>query len=524
MGRLLFILGDQLTHDVAGLTDLNAGTDIVLMVEVAEETTYVRHHKQKITLILSAMRHFAGELRAKGINVDYVTLDDPENTGSFTGELMRAVLRHQPHVVVVTEASEWRVLEMMKHWRETLECVVEIREDNRFFASHDRFSRWADGRKSLRMEFFYREMRRETGLLVQDDQPVGGQWNFDHDNRKSLPKGMASPDRLRFKPDRITREVMALVATRFNDHFGDLDTFEWPVTRTEALAALDHFITQCLPKFGDYQDAMKAGNPFLFHALISPCLNIGLLTPREVCARAQAAWNSGQAPLNAVEGFIRQVLGWREYIRGIYWHHMPGYAETNALGAKRPLPWFYWSGETSLNCIAEVVKDTRQHAYAHHIQRLMVTGNFALLAGIHPKAIEDWYLAVYADAFDWVELPNVHGMVMFADGGLLASKPYAASGAYIDRMSDYCAGCDYDPKIKIGPKACPFNLLYWNFMIENREVLGRNPRMAMPYRTLDAMALGRKEQLQREAQIFLDTLSATGSDDFKPASARTELL
>jgi deoxyribodipyrimidine photolyase-related protein len=509
MGRLLFILGDQLTHDVSALADLNPETDVVLMVEVAEETTYVRHHKQKITLILSAMRHFAEELREKRVRVDYVALDDSANTGSFTGELMRAVSRHMPDCIVLTEASEWRVLEMMKNWRETLDCAIEIREDDRFFASHDRFKRWAEERKSLRMEFFYREMRRETGLLVQDDEPVGGQWNFDHDNRKSLPKGMSSPHRLRFQPDAITRDVMALVATHFQDHFGDLDAFEWPVTRADALVALDHFVVECLPRFGDYQDAMKSGNPFLFHALISPCLNIGLLTAREVCFRAEAAYQSGKAPLNAVEGFIRQVLGWREYVRGIYWHWMPGYAETNALGAKRPLPWFYWSGETSLNCIAQVVKDTRQHAYAHHIQRLMVTGNFALLAGIHPKAIEEWYLAVYADAFDWVELPNVHGMVMFADGGLLASKPYAASGAYIDRMSDYCTGCDYDPKIKIGPKACPFNLLYWNFMIENRDALAKNPRMAMPYRTLDKMAKDRKDQLRLEAQMFLNSLTAT---------------
>jgi deoxyribodipyrimidine photolyase-related protein len=522
MGRLLFILGDQLTHDVATLADVNPETDIVLMVEVAEETTYVRHHKQKITLILSAMRHFAGELRAKGIRVEYVMLDDPANTGSFTGELIRAASRHQPDTVILTEASEWRVLEMMKNWRETLDCPVEIREDDRFFVSHDRFARWAEGRKALRMEFFYREMRRETGLLMKEDQPVGGQWNFDHDNRKSLPKGIASPHRLRFLPDAITLEVMALVAERFKDHFGDLEAFGWPVTRGEALAALDHFIVECLPGFGDYQDAMQSDNPFLFHALISPCLNIGLLTPREVCDRAQAAWKSGKAPLNAVEGFIRQVLGWREYIRGIYWHHMPGYAQTNVLGAKRPLPWFYWSGETSLNCISEVVKDTHRYAYAHHIQRLMVTGNFALLAGIHPKAIEDWYLAVYADAFDWVELPNVHGMVMFADGGLLASKPYAASGAYIDRMSDYCDRCKYDPKIRIGPKACPFNLLYWNFMIENREALVKNPRMAMPYRTLDAMADERKNQVQREAQDFLTTLSEPKPDGLNLGFANHE--
>jgi deoxyribodipyrimidine photolyase-related protein len=507
MGTLRIILGDQLNHAMSSLHGIDPERDSVLMMEVSEETTYVAHHKQKIALILSAMRHFAASVSQQGILVDYIRLDDPENTGSFTGEVKRKVEALRPDQIIITAPSEWRVLEMVSNWSGELGLPVEIREDDRFFATRDRFSRWAEGRKALRMEFFYREMRRETGLLMNGDEPEGGQWNFDHDNRKSLPGSLMLPKRKRFEPDDITQEVLELVEVRFAHHFGDLEPFGWAVTREDALEALDHFIAACLPSYGDYQDAMKTDEPFLFHAVISPYLNIGLLTAREICIRAEAAYQKGHAPLNAVEGFIRQILGWREYVRGIYWLNMPGYANTNALNAKRRLPEFYWSGETTLNCIAQTVGDTRRHAYAHHIQRLMITGNFALLAGIEPAEIEAWYLAVYADAFDWVELPNVHGMVMFADGGLLASKPYAASGAYINRMSDYCAACRYDPNIKTGPDACPFNYLYWNFLIENRDALKGNPRMAMPYRTLEKMTPERQAEVTRDASLFLNSIT-----------------
>lgn len=507
MTILRFVLGDQLTRDGAALADLDPARDVVLMAEVAEETTYVRHHKQKIAFVLAAMRHFAAGLEAEGIRVDYVRLDDAENTGSFGGELARAIARHRATRVVVTEPGEYRVRQAMLGWSDALGLPVEIRDDDRFFCSRARFARWAEGRNSYRMEFFYREMRRETELLMDGDQPAGGRWNFDAENRKRLPADHRPPQRRRFAPDAVTREVLNLVAARFGDHFGDLEPFGWAVTRDQALEALDHFITACLPGFGDYQDAMKTGEPFLYHAVLSPYLNVGLLTAREVCVAAQAAWRAGKVPLNAAEGFIRQILGWREYVRGLYWLRMPDYAKTNALEAARDLPWFYWSGETELNCIAQVVAETRQNAYAHHIQRLMVTGNFALLAGIAPAQVEDWYLAVYADAYDWVELPNVHGMVLFADGGVLASKPYAASGAYIDRMSDYCRSCRYDPKIKLGPKACPFNYLYWNFLIENETRLGTNPRMGIPYAALAKMEPTQRAQIAREAKAFLDALA-----------------
>lgn len=504
MRRLRLVLGDQLTRHVASLRDYAEG-DVVVMAEVAGEATYVKHHKQKIVFVLSAMRHFADELRADGVNVDYIRFDDPDNTGSIVGELQRAVTRHRPAELIITSPGEWRLLADFKALDPGI--PVDIREDDRFFATTARFAAWAADRKVLRMEFFYREMRRETDLLMEGDAPAGGQWNYDHDNRKRLPKSQALPARFGFAPDRITQGVIALVEDRFPDHFGDLDGFEWAVTRKDALRSLDDFLINALPNFGKYQDAMASGEPFVFHAVISPYLNAGLLTAREVCIAAEREYLERRAPLNAVEGFIRQILGWREYVRGVYWLKMPDYAETNELNAKRPLPWLYWSGETDMHCMAEAIGQTKRTAYSHHIQRLMVTGNFALLAGIAPKEIAEWYLVVYADAFEWVELPNVQGMSQFADGGLLASKPYASSGAYIDRMSDFCASCVYDVKAKSGPKACPFNFLYWAFLIRNAKTLRNNQRMAMPYRTLAGWDEGHKAAITAEAEAFLDGLA-----------------
>lgn len=504
---LRLILGDQLSPDLSALRDIDATTDIVLMAEVREEATYVPHHRQKIVLILAAMRHFGAALRMRGFRVDYIPLDDPANTGSFTGEIERAIRRHRPDRIVVTEPGEWRVLTMIGTWSARFGLPVEIREDDRFLCSHARFAQWSKGRREWRMEFFYREMRRETGLLMENGQPVGGRWNFDPENRKRLPPGLRLPSRLRPAPDATTRQVITLVERFDPNGFGALDDFAWPVTREQALAALDHFVRDCLPLFGDYQDAMRSDTPFTAHSLLSAALNIGLLSPREVCDAAETAWRQGHAPLNAAEGFIRQVLGWREYIRGIYWDRMPAYAESNALDATAPLPEFYWTAETDMRCIGQVVSQTRRHGYAHHIQRLMVTGNFALLAGIAPAAIEAWYLAVYVDAFDWVELPNTHGMAIFADGGLLASKPYAASGAYINRMSDYCGGCRYDPRSRTGPDACPFTVLYWAFLIRHRPRLGRNPRMAMPYRHVDAMTAAQQAAIIDHASALLAAIT-----------------
>ena len=507
MRTLRVVLGDQLSFDVASLRDLDKANDTVLMAEVAGETDYVPHHPQKIAFVLSAMRHFAAELRADGIALDYVALNAPGNPGSLRGAVRAAVERHKPERVVATFPGEWRVLADMEGWQEAVGVPVEIREDGRFLCSRAAFERHARGRKQLRMEFFYREMRRWTGLLMDGDAPVGGQWNFDAQNRKAIGAKTPAPPDFAVAPDAATKAVLELVARRFKNNFGELAGFAFAVTRADALRALAHFVRFALASFGDYQDAMREGDDLLFHSLLSPYLNVGLLGPLEVCRAAEAAYRRGEVPLNAAEGFVRQILGWREYMRGIYWLKMPDYAATNALCADRALPDFYWGAPTDMRCLAQCVDQTRRRAYAHHIQRLMVTGNFALLAGILPAEVERWYLAVYADAFEWVELPNVHGMALHADGGLLASKPYAASGKYIDRMSDYCKKCRFDPKDTDGPTACPFNYLYWNFLIANRAHFAGNPRMGLMYAALARMPGDRQAAIAKRATAFLDRIA-----------------
>ena len=507
MSALRLVLGDQLSHNLSALADIDLAHDIVLMMEVLQECTYVPHHKQKIVLVLSAMRHFAAELREKGARVDYITLDDPKNGGDFTKEIRRALVRHKITHIIVTEPGEWRVQEMIHTWSDLFKIKIVIRTDDRFFATREYFSNWTKGRKHWRMEHFYHEMRREHQLLMDGEKPVGGSWNFDAENRKRLPAGMTAPSRKRFSPDSITHDIMTLVAKIFPRNFGSMDSFSWPVTRAQALEALDDFIQNALPFFGDYQDAMKTQTPFLYHSLLAPALNLGLLSPREVCEVAENAWRNNNAPLNAVEGFVRQIVGWREYVRGVYWSLMPTYANVNSLSASRPLPDFFWTGKTDMHCLEETIASTIHHAYSHHIQRLMLTGNFALLAGVAPREIERWYLAVYADAFEWVEMPNTLGMAVFADGGRMASKPYAASGAYIDRMSDYCKACAYDVKKKNGDGACPFNRLYWAFLIRNKSRLSDNARMAMPYRTLAKWDIKRQKEILDDAENYLSKIA-----------------
>ena len=503
LDALVLVTADQLSHGLSALAGLEQASTVVLMVEVTEETDYVLHHRKKIAFLFSAMRHHAEDLRRVGWRVDYVRLDAPDNTGSFGGEVARAVERYLPRRVRITHPGEWRVLDMARSWEERFGIPVEIPEDDRFLCPAPDFRAWAEGRKVFRMEHFYRVMRRKTDLLMEGDQPAGGRWNFDADNRKPAGADLFMPRPLRIEPDQVTREVLDMVAERFPDRFGDLEPFSFPVTRVDALRALDNFIETALPRFGDYQDAMLSDEPFLYHSLLSPCLNAGLLDPLEICRAAEAAYRSGDAPINAVEGFIRQIIGWREYVRGIYWLKMPDYARENALDANRPLPWFYWSGETRMACVSACVRQTREEAYAHHIQRLMVTGNFALLAGVAPSELHEWYLAVYADAFEWVELPNTLGMSQFADGGLLGSKPYAASGNYIHKMSDYCGSCAYDVTEKTGETACPFNPLYWDFLIRNRERLKDNPRLAQPYRTWERMSEDRRRDTLAAARRVL---------------------
>jgi deoxyribodipyrimidine photolyase-related protein len=504
---LILVLGDQLSPNLSSLAAADKSADVVLMAEVMEEASYVRHHRKKLAFVFSAMRHFAGELRSQGWKVDYVQLDDDANSGSLRGEVARSLSRHGQSSVCLTEAGEYRLKVDIDGWSEALGVTVTVVEDDRFVCSHDRFRRWASGRKSLRMEHFYREMRRDTGLLVNEDgEPEGGQWNYDHDNRKPAGQDMFMPKLPAFQPDETTRTVMALVGERFAGNFGDLEPFTLAVTRADAQAARDHFIAHALARFGDYQDAMLEGEDYLYHSVLSPYINIGLLDPLDVCRRAVKAYEDGKVPLNAVEGFVRQVIGWREYVRGIYWLHMPEYAERNFLDAQRPLPAFYWTGETDMACLSAAIGQTRRLAYAHHIQRLMVTGNFAMLAGCSPQAVHEWYLVVYTDAYEWVELPNTLGMSQFGDGGLMSTKPYAASGNYINKMSDHCSNCRYSVKEKTSDNACPFNSLYWDFLDRNREKLGGNPRMGQMYATWDRMGDHSKDAYRQRARAVLDAI------------------
>ena len=504
VGRLVLVLGDQLTETLSALAQADKARDTVVMAEVADEAAYVRHHPKKIALIFAAMRKFAHALEQDGWTVAYTQLDDTDNAGSIVGELLRRAAQTGASEVLATEPGEWRLIDKLKY----APLKVHLLPDDRFLATHAEFEAWAEGRKALRMEYFYREMRRKTGLLMEGGQPAGGKWNFDHDNRKAAPEDVTVDGPLRFDPDATTREVLELVQARFGDNFGALEPFWFATTRAEALQALDHFIANALPRFGDYQDAMLNENEFLYHAILSPYLNIGLLNVTEICEAAADAYASGHAPINAAEGFIRQIIGWREYVRGIYFLEGPDYTARNILGHDRDLPWFYWGGETQMNCVAKAVGQTRTQAYAHHIQRLMVTGNFALLAGIDPAQVHEWYLAVYADAFEWVEAPNTIGMSQFADGGVIASKPYVSSGAYINRMSDHCKSCHYSVSAKTGDTACPFNLLYWHFLDRHRDRFSNNPRMGNMYRTWDRMDADKRKTVLAEGDALLARLDA----------------
>lgn len=508
MAALRLILGDQLNEQISSLSDCDKQNDVVLIAEVREEATYVKHHKKKIVLLFSAMRHFASQLRDANFNVAYRYYDDEDNQGSLLNELKLALQRHNLQHVVVTFPGEYRLLKSMKQWEQVLGVSVEIRPDDRFISTPEQFSNWADGRKQWRMEYFYRDMRRQTGLLMEGDQPIGGKWNFDHDNRKSMPADVQPPKPYTVEPDETTQAVMKLVENTFTDHMGSATDFSYAVTRSQALEVAKQFIDQRLPNFGDYQDAMREGDVWLFHSHLSFYLNSGLLLPLEVMQMAEQAYFDNAAPLNAVEGFIRQILGWREYVRGFYWHCMPTLQHDNYFEHTRALPEFYWTAHTNMNCMRQCISDTKQHAYAHHIQRLMVIGNFSLLAGLDPVAVNEWYLLVYADAYEWVEMPNVSGMILFADGGKLASKPYVASGQYINRMSDYCKNCGYSVSKKTGPKACPFNYLYWDFLIKHQDKLAKNPRMALIYKSLGRMSEDNIAAMQEQAQALLSKLDS----------------
>jgi deoxyribodipyrimidine photolyase-related protein len=506
MSTLRLILCDQLSHNISSLRGCNISEDIVFMCELWDEATYVKHHKKKIAFLFSAMRHFAEELKQKGYKVEYTKLDDQLNSGSFRGEIDRILKKHNIDCIVVTKPGEYRVFADIQKWQEDFGVKTDIRSDDRFLCTLEEFADWSKGRKQLRMEYFYRKMRKKYSILMDNDEPIGGQWNYDNNNRK-FPKDEVNIPKPYFNEvDDITTEVIELIAKRFHDHFGDLEPFYFAVTRDQALNALQFFIEKRLSHFGDYQDAMIQGQPWMYHSHISFYLNCGLLLPIECVKAAEIAYNHGKCSINSAEGFIRQILGWREYVRGIYWLKMPGYVNENFFQARLNLPGLYWTADTKMNCLSQCVLETKKHAYAHHIQRLMVLGNFALLIGVDPRQVNEWFLIVYADAYEWVELPNVSGMILFADGGYLASKPYAAGGSYINKMSNYCKNCSYDVTKKNGNNACPFNYLYWNFLVKNRKKLESNHRISMMYKTYDLMDEDKKQEISDDSKLFFNNI------------------
>lgn len=477
------------------------------MVECLGEAQHVWSHKARTTLFLSAMRHHAEALRKAGYPLEYWALGTHPHRQ--LSDAWRAAIRSlRPSKLIVCEPGEWRLEQALQLLCEEEGIPLALREDDHFLISRAEFSRWAGHKTSLLMEPFYRMMRTRTGVLMEEGEPAGGVWNFDKENRGAFGKGGpgAVPPPMRFEPDAITREVMAGIHEMLPDHPGRLDHFSWPVTREQALQALDGFIRQRLPRFGDYQDAMWSGEPFLYHALLGAALNLKLLDPREVINAAQSAWQRGAVPLPAAEGFIRQILGWREFIRGVYWRDMPGLADANFFGHDLPLPRWYWTGETQMRCLRETIGQTLQFGYAHHIQRLMVTGNFALVAGLSPQQVSAWYLAVYVDAVEWVERPNTAGMSLYANGGRFTSKPYAASGAYVRRMSNYCTGCRYRPDTKTGAQACPMTTFYWDFLDRNEVRLERNPRTLLMMRNLQRMSGPERAAIRDYAHVLRERI------------------
>lgn len=507
INTIVLILGDQLSPEMTSLRKTEQASTLVVMGEIKEEASYVWHHKKKLAFVFSAMRHFRDELIELGWRVDYLKYGEATTVESITDLLERALDLYPAAKVVVTEPGEYRLAEMLKGDLKT-SVAIEILPDERFICSSEKFGDWVRSRKLLRMEYFYRDMRRETGLLMDGEKPIGGKWNYDTDNRHPANQGLIFKQPKKFENDQITLEVLDLIRREFAANFGELEPFWFATSRVQAEAAWQEFLVHSLPQFGDYQDAMLRDEKFLFHSVISHYLNIGLLDALDICKQVEEKYLNGQIPLNAAEGFIRQIIGWREYVRGIYWWRMPDYLDENYFSHNEALPDFYWTADTELKCLADSIGQTKKEAYAHHIQRLMLTGNFAMLIGVNPKLIHEWYLAVYADAYEWVELPNTLGMSQFADGGLLGSKPYAASGNYINKMSDYCSACKFKVKEKVGDSACPFNYLYWNFLIRNRNKLEHNQRLKLAYRSLDKMTVERVGEITASATEFIRSISA----------------
>lgn len=503
---LRLILGDQLNPEHSWFHSPDPDVQYVMM-EVRQETDYVLHHAQKLVAVLAGMRDFARMLRLKGHVVHYMQLDDADNRQEIVSNLLALISRLDAKEFQYQEPDEWRLDQQLAEFSTRAPVPVRMVDSEHFITSRHEAARFFRGRKQWVMENFYRHLRKQHSVLMQDGDPAGGQWNFDSNNRKSWPGKPAAP-----ADNRPVHDHSALFETIEQSgarSFGQSQAahFRWPLNRSEALGQLDHFLDNALPQFGDFQDAMHSANWRMFHALISFALNTKMLCPREVIEAAEQRWQQQKAPIHSVEGFIRQILGWREYIRGFYWSRMPGYLQENQLDHSTELPGWFWTGQTRMNCLSECISTSLENAYAHHIQRLMVIGSFSLMAGLSPQALHRWYLGIYIDAFEWVELPNTVGMSQFADGGQLATKPYACSASYINRMSNYCKQCHYDKSMRTGERACPFNALYWNFYLRHKSTLQRNPRIGMAYRQLEKMPAEEVKKIEDRAEFLLHNLN-----------------
>jgi deoxyribodipyrimidine photolyase-related protein len=500
--NLILVLGDQLDRACSAFDGFDLKHDAVAMQEVREEATYIRQHKIRLVLFFSALRHFRDELVAEGLKVHYRAIDDPENSHSFAGEIAARVRRLDPRKVIVLQPGDDRVRRSIEKTCRELGVELEIREDRHFFCSPDEFAALSQGRHLI-LENFYRRMREKHGILMEGGKPAGDRWNFDKENRQPLTaaskKTLADP--LLFAPDALTKQVIRTVNELFPDSPGSAERFDYPVTRAEAVQALGDFIEHRLPNFGPFQDAMTADEPYLYHSRLSSALNLHLLNPREVIDAAIRAYESGAASLSSVEGFVRQVLGWREFVRGIYRTHMPGYADLNELDAQMPVPRFFWTGETDMNCLRHAAQGLVEHAYAHHIHRLMVFGLFSLQLGVVPRLFHEWHMSMFVDAIDWVSLPNALGMSQYGDGGIMGTKPYCASGNYIHRMSDYCRGCRYKPS------SCPFTVLYYDFLARHEERFQHNGRMLFQIKNLQRQDANTLRKFRREADGIREALA-----------------
>lgn len=505
---LRLILGDQLNSEHTWLSSVDPNITYMLM-ELRSETDYVVHHIQKVLGFFAAMRNFRDQLKSQGHRVIYLALNDPENKQSFSSNIKQIVIEQEFQRFEYQLPDEYRLDQELKSLSSALQIPVKVYDSEHFFTERSTLADLFHGKKSCLMESFYRKMRLNYDILMEGDKPLTGQWNYDHDNRKKIPKGHRVTPPLLFQNDLSELHDLVIKEQIKTIGYCDPKRFIWPISRIQSLQLLDFFVSECLPLFGTFEDAMTVQSWSVYHSRLSFALNVKMLSPQEVINAAVRSWEerSDEISFNQLEGFVRQILGWREFMRGVYWEKMPEFASMNYFENDRRLPEWYWTGKTKMNCLKHAIGQSLDHAYAHHIQRLMITGNFALLAGVHPDEVDQWYLGIYIDALDWVEITNTRGMSQFADGGIIGSKPYVSSAAYIDKMSDYCGSCFYNKSKKVGEKACPFNSLYWNFYDVHTDKLARNPRIGMMYKVWEKMKVEDKTAILEQAEKYLNTIN-----------------